>query len=152
MAAAASPPAKLTAAITMAFAASTRPRRGLAANVMGIRPRRYSAVTNIVATTTTAISPANAPTRVWSRGWPGPAPPGSSGAMSPDPVTVNAPPAWWYPPGMAGEASLGPPPSWVPVQAPGAAPRRLTWSSTALARVGPPVPLMPSRPWAVVTL
>jgi len=42
-----------------------------------------SAVMNIVATTTTAISPASAPTRVWSRVWPGPAPPGSSGAMSP---------------------------------------------------------------------
>ena len=79
----------------MAFAASTRPRRGLAANVVRIRPRRYSAVMNIAATTTTAISPANAPTRVWSRVWPGPAPPGASGAMSPDPVTVNVPPAWW---------------------------------------------------------
>jgi len=72
--------------------------------------------------------------------------------MSPDPVTVNLPPAWWYPPGMAGEASPGPAPSWVPVQAPGAAPRRLTWSRTAVARVGPPVPLLPSRPWAVVTV
>ena len=83
----------MTEPITMAFAASTRPRRGLAAKVVRIRPRRYSAVMNIVPTTTTAISPANAPTRVESRGWPGPAPPGVSGAMSPDPVTVNVPPA-----------------------------------------------------------
>ena len=94
MTAATSPAVKLTAAITIAFAASTCPRRGLAANVVRIRPRRYSAVTNIVATTTTAISPASAPTRVWSRGWPVPAPPGASGAMSPDPVTLNVPPAW----------------------------------------------------------
>src|SRR6266511_4010435 len=62
--AATSPVTKVTEPITMAFAARTRPRRGLAARVVRIRPRRYSAVMNNVATTITAISPANAPTRL----------------------------------------------------------------------------------------
>ena len=93
--AAASPATKVTAPATMALAASTRPRRGLAASVMRIMPRRYSAVMNITATTTTAISPANAPTRPVSIVEVGkPAAAGTSGAMSPDPVTVNLPPAW----------------------------------------------------------
>ena len=65
MTAATSPTTNVTAPITTAFAASTRPRRGLAARVARIRPRRYSAVMNMTATTTTAISPANVPTR-WS--------------------------------------------------------------------------------------
>ena len=56
-----SPAMKVTAPITAALAASTRPRAGLAVSVTRIRPRRYSAVMNIVATTITAISPANAP-------------------------------------------------------------------------------------------
>ena len=63
MAAAARPATKATAPITIALAASTRPRRGLAASVMRIRPRRYSAVMNIAATTAIAISPANMPSR-----------------------------------------------------------------------------------------
>ena len=46
----------------MAFAASTRLRRGLAVRVTRIRPRRNSAVMNMVPTTSTAISPANVPT------------------------------------------------------------------------------------------
>ncbi len=51
---------------------------------------------NIAAMTTTAISPANEPTRgspmvVSATDDPGPA---TSGAMSPDPVTVTLPPAW----------------------------------------------------------
>ena len=62
-AAATSPATKVTEPITMALAASTRPRRGLAVRVRRIRPRRYSAVMNIVATTIIAISPANVPTR-----------------------------------------------------------------------------------------
>ncbi len=98
-AAATSPVTKATEPSTMALAASTRPRRGLAVSVVRIRPRRYSAVMNIVATTITAISPANVPTRntVTVRSSP-PACPGTAGAMSPDPVTVNRPPVWWYPP------------------------------------------------------
>ena len=58
-----SPAANAAAPTTSAFAASTRPRRGLAASVVLIRPRRYSAVMNIVATTATAISPTNVPIR-----------------------------------------------------------------------------------------
>ena len=58
-----SPATNATAPITIALAASTRPRRGLAASVVRIRPRRYSAVMNIVATTATAISPTNVPSR-----------------------------------------------------------------------------------------
>ena len=77
-----------TAATTTAFAASTRPRRGLAANVTRIRPRRYSAVMNSAATTPSAISPANVPTRysltVSAESAPPPCPSGI-GAMSPDP-------------------------------------------------------------------
>ncbi len=61
--AAASPVTKAAAPITIAFAASTRPRTGLTASVVRIRPRRYSAVMNIVATTITAISPATVPAR-----------------------------------------------------------------------------------------
>ena len=64
-AAAASPGTKVARPITTALAASTRPRRGLAASVVRIRPRRYSAVMNMVATTIIVISPANAPNR-WS--------------------------------------------------------------------------------------
>ena len=56
-AAATSPVTKATEPITMAFAASTRPRRGLAARVTRIRPRRCSAVMNIVATTVTSPEP-----------------------------------------------------------------------------------------------
>src|ERR1039458_9828882 len=93
-AAAASPATKLTAPITMAFAASIRPRRGLAASVTRIRPRRYSAVMNIVATTITTISPANVPMRCCVTVVPAsPACPGTTGAISPEPVTVNRPAA-----------------------------------------------------------
>ncbi len=62
-AAAARPATKAAEPITIAFAASIRPRFGLAASVVRIRPRRYSAVMKIVATTTTATSPANVPMR-----------------------------------------------------------------------------------------
>ena len=71
----------------------TRPRRsrrpwrpapgraaGLAASVVRIRPRRYSAVKNIAATTTIAISPTNAPARLCSMvAWAAAAPPGATG-------------------------------------------------------------------------
>ena len=60
------PSTNATAAATMALAASTWPRRGVAASVVRIRPRRYSAVKNIAATTTIAISPMNAPARLCS--------------------------------------------------------------------------------------
>ena len=79
--------------MTMAFAASTRPRRGLAARVVRIRPRRYSAVMNIVAITITAIRPANVPTRNSRWSVRVASDPAMTGAMSPVPVTVNRPPA-----------------------------------------------------------
>jgi hypothetical protein len=69
MAAAARPVTNVTIAMTRALAASNRPRRGLAVSVVRIRPRRYSAVMNMTATTITAMSPANAPTRWRSMGW-----------------------------------------------------------------------------------
>ena len=63
MAAPASPAAKVTAPVTTALAASTRPRRGAAASVKRIRRRRYSAVMNIAPTTARTMSPANVPTQ-----------------------------------------------------------------------------------------
>ena len=62
-AAAARPTANATAPITIAFAASTRTRFGLAASVLRIRPRRYSAVMNIAAITAIAMSPMKMPSR-----------------------------------------------------------------------------------------
>src|SRR5215469_8127715 len=133
-----SPITKATAPATRAFAASTAPRRGVAASVVRIRPRRYSVVKNIAATTTITISPTKTPTRLCSmvtvgRLLPGP---GVTGAMSPEPVTVNMPPvrlngATPGPPGPPGPPTgppTGPPlPIAVPVQAPpGTPPDRLT--------------------------
>ncbi len=89
---AANPVTKVTAPITMALAARTRPRRGLAARVTRIRPRRYSAVMNKVATTISAIRPASTPPRMLSRVSPPKMAPATAGAMSPDPLTVNVPP------------------------------------------------------------
>ena len=92
-AAATSPATKVTAPITMAFAASTRPRRGLAASVTRIRPRRYSAVMNIGRDHDHRDQPgerAHAGSRATVAAVPRPAVPAGTGAMSPDPVTVNA--------------------------------------------------------------
>ncbi len=61
-----SPVTNATAPITTALAASTAPRRGAAASVVRMSPRRYSTVKNIAATTTIAISPRNAPARLCS--------------------------------------------------------------------------------------
>ena len=88
--AAISPVTKATAPITTALAASTAPRRGVAASVVRMRPRRYSVLKNIAATTTITISPRKAPTRLCSivtvgNGLSGP---GVTGAMSPEPVSV----------------------------------------------------------------
>ncbi len=84
-----SPVTNVTAPSTMAFAASTRRRRGVAVNVVRISPRRYSAVTNMTPITTMAISPANTPPRVVLALLP--MSPPAAGAMSPDPDTVNRP-------------------------------------------------------------
>ena len=89
------PAASATAPITMAFAARTRPRRGDAARVRRMRPRRYSAVMNRTPRTATAISAANEPTLMASsiRMPPPTERPGTTGAMSPLPLTVNPAPA-----------------------------------------------------------
>ena len=71
-------------------------RRGRAVRVRRIRPRRYSAVMKMAATVITPIRPANMPTRVCATE---PAPGSATGAISPDPVAVNPPPDWRYPPG-----------------------------------------------------
>jgi hypothetical protein len=79
---------------------------------------RVAGVSNIAAMTTTAISPANVPTR-WSsmvaslRTAPGPA---TSGAMSPDALTMNLPPAWWKPATAGGKPELSP--TWPPLHPP----------------------------------
>src|SRR5215831_4312661 len=137
-----SPAAKVTEPITTALAARTRVRRGPAANVTAIRPRRYSAGMNIAPTTITTISPANAPAKPSSAGMPMFVGPGPAGAMSPEPVTVNVPPAAWNRPGRD-EASWARAPMLTPRHpAPGAACGRLTWSNTAVATVRP---LLPAR-------
>ncbi len=126
MAELASPTAKVTAAMTTALAASTRPRPGVAASVTRIRPRRYSAVMNIAPTTATAISPANTPMSVCVIVTPSPAAPDTEGAMSPTPLTVNRPAASRKPPG---EPAAGPPASPMAVPAHpafGQPPSRLT--------------------------
>ena len=141
MAEATSPAANVTAPITTALAASTRPRRGVAASVTRIRPRRYSAVMNITPTTTITISPANAPMRVCAIVTPFPSAPDTVGAISPVPVTVNRPADSPKPPG---EPAAGPPAAPIarPVHAPpGQPPRRLRWSNTPVARLGPPYTL-----------
>src|SRR5580704_4976494 len=138
MIAAISPSTNVTAPSTTALAASTRPRRGVAARVTRIRPRRYSAVMNMTPTTTITISPANTPIRVCAIVTPFPAAPDTDGAMSPVPVTVNRPAAAPKPPG---EPAAGPPgaPIAEPAQPPPAQPpRRLSWSNTPVARLGPP--------------
>ncbi len=66
----------------------------------------------------------------------------TSGAMSPEPVTVKAPSAWRYPascPVVYGES--GPALTEVPVQElPGQPPRRPTRSKVAVASAGAPFP------------
>ena len=64
-----SPATNVTTPITTAFAASTRPRRGLAAKVVRIRPRRYSPVMNRVARTISTSIPTNAPTSECPTPW-----------------------------------------------------------------------------------
>ena len=75
----------------------------------------------------------------------------TSGAMSPEPVTVKTPPAWRYPascPVTLGES--GPPLTEVPVQElPGQPPRRPTRSKVAVASVGAAVPVVLVSCWLV---
>ena len=132
----ASPAAKVTAAITIALAARTWPRRGAAASVVRIRPRRYSAVMNIVPTTSATISPANTPVMPASAVLLAPAAFRTAGAMSPDPWTVKNPPVWRYPP-LSGLYAAPSPKSWPAHWLPGPLPDTVTWSKTPLARVAP---------------
>src|ERR1700728_2703024 len=135
----------------MAFAASTRLRRGLAVRVTRIRPRRNSAVMNMVATTSTAISPANVPTSV-SATEPAvpPSPPGRSGAMSPDPVTVSVPPDWRYPPRRGWLPGIGSAPMLVPRhRLPGGTRCRATRAKAAGAWGDSPLALDPLADWLV---
>ena len=76
-------------------------------------------------------------------------PPGTCGAMSPDPVTVNLPPACRN---VSTWPVCGPNASWfptlTPLQEPGRrCPRRLTWSKIPVARLGPICPVVPPKNW-----
>src|SRR5580692_8341197 len=132
-----SPATKVTEPITTALAARTRPRAGAAASVTAIRPRRYSAVMNIAPTTIATISPANAPTKPSSADMPMFVGPGPAGAMSPEPVTVNVPPAAWNRPGKDIAAWTFAPMLAPRHPVPGAAAGKPTWPKTAVATVGP---------------
>jgi hypothetical protein len=142
-AAATRPVVNVTVPTTTAFAASTRPRRGLAARVVRMSPRRYSAVMNMAPTTTTMTSPTNVPTSVWVMDAPMPAAPGTAGAMSPEPVTVNTSPACSKWPWRTGGAFPG-----VPMlspfhtcraASPGEPPCTERRSKVPVAWVGPPM-------------
>ena len=85
------PAAKASDPATTALAARTRPRRGLAAKVVRMSPRRYSEVANKVASTITTRSATMVPlTMLAPAHWAEMMSP-TSGAMSPDPLIVNAP-------------------------------------------------------------
>ncbi len=78
------PVTKVTAPITVVFAASTFSRDGVAVNVVRIRPRLYSLVTKSVPRVAMKSRPTNTPWKlIWTMS-------GlfSSGAMSPWPVRV----------------------------------------------------------------
>ena len=134
-------------------------------NVVRIRSRRYSAVTNMVLTTRMAISPAKMPTRLGSMVVPpGPA---TAGAMSPDPVTVKCRPfgellkprglrrhpVRVVSAGLADPAPLESSPSMLsPVHSPpGAPPSRVTLSNVAVAWLGSPIVLAPPIRWVVTS-
>ena len=73
----------------MDLATRIRPRRGLAATVVRIMPRRYSAVTNKAPSAMRAMRPKRVPKNVTCSG----STMGSNGAMSPEPATVKVPSA-----------------------------------------------------------
>src|SRR5258707_7515156 len=85
------PAAKASDPATTALAARTRPRRGLAARVVRMSPRRYSEVANKVAITITKRSAAIVPlTMLAPAHWAEMMSP-TSGATSPEPLIVNVP-------------------------------------------------------------
>jgi hypothetical protein len=82
--------------MTTALAASTRRRLGMAAKVMRIKPRRYSAVMNMVATTMSTISATVSPKGRLLEAVSAPRSPWTTaGAMSPEPLTTRELPARW---------------------------------------------------------
>ena len=89
--AAATPVTKASAPSTTAFAASTRPRRGVAVNVVRMMPRRNSVVMNKAAMTAIAMNPMRMPPRVSRTTSLSPPVPGGSSPRSPAPDTVNVP-------------------------------------------------------------
>src|SRR5579862_948053 len=159
--------AKVTRPITTDLAASTFHRAGEAVNVTRIIPLRYSAAMNSAATMITTSSAANMPVSADCGLTPFPSGASStSGAMSPDPLTVNdEAPAWVYLPAKnllkawSTAAFTGGPGSGggckdVPVHEPAAPPEpepaplepeTATLSNAPVASVGPPPPeLLPS--------
>src|SRR5579864_706386 len=86
------PAAKASDPTATALAARTRPRRGQAAKVARMNPRRYPEVTDKAATTITNSSATIVPlTTLAPDQWVAAPSPPTSGAMSPDPLMVNSP-------------------------------------------------------------
>ena len=140
-----SPAAKVTAAITTALAASTRPRRGVAASVTRIRPRRYSAVMNIAPTTATAISPANTPIEGLRDGEAEPGRPGHRRRDVAGPGHGNRPPGRRNLRASRPRAARRGPDRRCRSTRPSAKrPVRLTWSKVPVASLAP-LPLVPHR-------
>src|SRR5258706_112043 len=147
---AATTPTRLTAydetPRTSAFAARTRPRRGVAAKVVRIKPRRYSEVANRTPTQISAMSPAMTPMSP-------PSTMSSSGGFGPTlPVPVTAKPlpdAAYSPPRGAPSFSPGSRLGGGPTRSPlhDDAPLRTTLSNVAEALVGrsPTLELPPPR-------
>src|ERR1700733_13077257 len=85
------PAAKASDPAAMALAARTWPRRGLAAKVVRMSPRRYSEVANKVAGTITMRSATIVPLTMLAPDQAAEMMSPTSGAMSPDPAIVNVP-------------------------------------------------------------
>lgn len=133
------------APIATALAVSTGLRRGIAASVTRISPRRYSEVRNIALTTATAISPMNTPARLCSTVTVGHGLPGDPGDHRRDiagsghgghatGVLEAVAGAICDPRNRTAAAHCGsvhPPPDATPVTA--------TWSTTPVTCLGPPV-------------
>jgi hypothetical protein len=84
------PAAKAGDPAMMALARRPRPRRGPAVKVVRMSARRYSEVTNKVAITITRRSATIVPfTMLAPDRWVAASSPPTSGAMSPEPLTVN---------------------------------------------------------------
>ena len=137
-----SPATKVTAPSTRPWPSGPGPTRA-AARVTRIRPRRYSAVMNIVATTISAISPANVPqgTRRWRKA----AVPRAVRGDVAGPGDGEIAAGLAEPTGVAGEVAGYAAPHARRSRAAGGAPERLEWSKAAVAwearRRAGPVPM-----------